>query len=77
MKKLLTMCVTGTLLCFAFSLSAQPIPIIKWDIAKMTAFIKNRNEETNKGAVSNSISVTIIKCNEVVADNKVKEKVVQ
>ena len=43
----------------------------------MTVFIKNKKQDSPKGAVSNSISVTVIKCNEVVADNKVKEKVVQ
>jgi hypothetical protein len=77
MKKLLTLCVTGTLFCCAFTLTAQPIPIIKWDIAQMTVFIKNKKQDSPKGAVSNSISVTVIKCNEVVADNKMKEKVVQ
>jgi hypothetical protein len=77
MKKLLTWCVSGTLLCCAITLSAQPIPVIKWDIAQMSTFIKNKKQEPPKGAISNSISVTVIKCNEVVADNKVKEKVVQ
>ncbi len=43
----------------------------------MTAFFKNKKEESTKGAVSNTIFLTVVKCNEVVADNKVKEKVVQ
>ena len=79
MKKLMRLSIALAFFSYTASLTAQPFPTIKWDFVKMTAYFKAKKEEPNKciGVVSNTISITVVKCTEEVTDNRKKERVVQ
>lgn len=82
MKKILTLCAFALALSSSDTLSAEPYPILRLDFVKMIQYSKNKKEEPCKGAaVSNVITVTVVKCNELAAETqkppRKDEKIVQ
>lgn len=82
MKKILTLSALILALSHSATLSAEPYPILKLDFVKMVQYAKIKKEEPCKGtAVSNVITVTVVKCNELAAETqkppRKDEKIVQ
>jgi hypothetical protein len=82
MKKILTLCALALALSHSGTLLAEPYPIIRWDFIKIIQSAKIKKEEPCKGsAVSNVITITVVKCNELAAETQKSprkdEKIVQ
>ncbi len=82
MKRILTVCAFVLALSHSGTLSAEPYPILRLDFVKMIQYAKDKKEEPCKGAaVSNVITVTVVKCNELAAETqkppRKDEKIVQ